>query len=195
MWTAPGRKACLAFSRERHWRVEGSAVRSRSPAVNAAHILRSLAPCLSEILLHTITLLITGLRDRPLPQRWSGWKAHGMCTSRLSRDGLALCRPPRLVAVRDSIRPAWSGNRVGGRSGQLRPHMGHFLSSCDDQLIRQSPAVSKRRPGLSPSLSWRVRTRTTSHPVGAHGSRTTIPLPAGRGSGGRDHSYVRLFKP
>ena len=106
MWTAPGRKACLAFSRERHWRVEGSAVRSRSPAVNAAHILRSLAPCLSEILLHTITLLITGLRDRPLPQRWSGWKAHGMCTSRLSRDGLALCRPPHLVAVQDSIRPA-----------------------------------------------------------------------------------------
>jgi hypothetical protein len=82
MWTAPGRKACLAFSRER------------------------LAPCLSEILLHTITLLITGLRDHPLPQRWSGWKAHGMCTSRLSRDGLALCRPPRLVAVQGSIRPA-----------------------------------------------------------------------------------------
>ena len=34
-----------------------------------------------------------------------------------------------------------------------------------------------------------VRTRTTSHSAGAHGSRTTIPLTAGRGSGGRDHSY------
>jgi deoxyxylulose-5-phosphate synthase len=39
MWTAPGRKACLAFSRERHWRVEESAVRSRSPAVIEAALI------------------------------------------------------------------------------------------------------------------------------------------------------------
>jgi len=56
--------------------------------------------------------------------------------------------------------------------------------------------VSKRRPDLSPSLSlsWRFRTRTTSHSVGAHGNRTIIPLPAGWARG-RNHSYVRLSKP
>jgi hypothetical protein len=91
--------------------------------------------------------------------------------------------PVRRAFTRNSaLREAATG--VRGRSGQPRPHMGHLLSSCDDQLIRQSPAVSKRRPGLSPSPSWQLRTRTTSHPVGAHGSRTTIPLPAGRAQEG-----------
>src|SRR3954465_1207011 len=50
--------------------------------------------------------------------------------------------------------------------------------------------VSERRPGLSPSLSWPCRTRTTSHSVGAHGSRTTIPLAAGRAQEARPFSKV-----
>src|SRR5689334_2769613 len=53
----------------------------------------------------------------------------------------------------------------------------------------QFPAdVFERCPGLSPSLSWPCRTRTTSHSVGAHGSRTTIPLTAGRAQEARPFS-------
>src|SRR6476646_6132173 len=53
----------------------------------------------------------------------------------------------------------------------------------------QFPAdVFERCPGLSPSLSWPCRTRTTSHSVGAHGSRTTIPLTSGRAREARPFS-------
>ena len=38
-------------------------------------------------------------------------------------------------------------------------------------------------------------TRSNSHAVAARGSCTKIPLAAGEGSGGRDHSSSRLFKP
>ena len=38
-------------------------------------------------------------------------------------------------------------------------------------------------------------TRSNSHSVAARGSCTKIPLAAGEGSGGRDHSSSRLFKP
>src|SRR5581483_10395620 len=36
---------------------------------------------------------------------------------------------------------------------------------------------------------------SNSHPVAALGGRTIIPLASGKGSGGRDHSLLRLFKP
>ena len=36
---------------------------------------------------------------------------------------------------------------------------------------------------------------SNSHPVAAHIGRTNIPLASGEGSGGRDHSLLRLFKP
>src|SRR3954453_22304025 len=49
---------------------------------------------------------------------------------------------------------------------------------------------SERRPGLSPSLSWQCRTRTTSHSVGAHGSHTTIPLTADRAQEARPFSKI-----
>jgi hypothetical protein len=42
----------------------------------------------------------------------------------------------------------------------------------------------QRHPGSSPSLSWQIPTRTTSHAVGAQGSRTMIPLTAGRAQEG-----------
>ena len=140
--------------------------------------------------------------------RVTGWTAHNAAL-RASGGLTVLCGRPergngfRRGSMRQSVRPGIASTArlreaprvrgttgtaapisVGGRSGQLRPHMGHLLSSCDGQLIRQSPAVFKRRPGLSPSPSWQFRTRTTSHPVGAHGSRTTIPLPAGRAQEG-----------
>src|SRR4051812_35618128 len=52
---------------------------------------------------------------------------------------------------------------------------------------------SERHPGLSPSLFWLCRTRTTSHSVGAHGSRTTIPLTAGRGQEAGPFSKIGCF--
>src|SRR5262249_35078785 len=36
---------------------------------------------------------------------------------------------------------------------------------------------------------------SNSHPVAALNVRTNIPLASGEGSGGRDHSLLRLFKP
>src|ERR1700716_862094 len=36
---------------------------------------------------------------------------------------------------------------------------------------------------------------SNSHPVAAHIGRTNISLASGEGSGGRDHSLLRLFKP
>jgi len=36
---------------------------------------------------------------------------------------------------------------------------------------------------------------SNSHPVAALNGRTNIPLASGEGSGGRDHSLLRLFKP
>jgi len=61
----------------------------------------------------------------------------------------------------------------------------------DYRLTMAFPAdISEQCPGLSPSLSWPCRTRTTSHSVGAHGSRTTIPLTAGRAQEARPFSKV-----
>ena len=34
---------------------------------------------------------------------------------------------------------------------------------------------------------------SNSHPVAARNGRTNIPLASGKGSGGRDHSLLRLF--
>ena len=106
--------------------------------------------------------------DAPIGSAW-----HRAATARLREA-------PRVRGIAGTAAPI----SVGERSGRLRPHMGHLLSSCDDQLIRQSPAVSERRPGLSPSLSRRYRTGTTSHSVGAQGSRTMIPPTAGRAQEG-----------
>jgi len=36
---------------------------------------------------------------------------------------------------------------------------------------------------------------SNSHPVAVLIGRTNIPLASGEGSGGRDHSLLRLFKP
>jgi len=36
---------------------------------------------------------------------------------------------------------------------------------------------------------------SNSHPVAAFIGRTNIPLASGKGSGARDHSLLRLFKP
>jgi hypothetical protein len=36
---------------------------------------------------------------------------------------------------------------------------------------------------------------SNSHPVAALNGRTNIPLASGEGSGGRDHSLLRLFEP
>jgi putative transposase len=61
----------------------------------------------------------------------------------------------------------------------------------DDRLTTAFPAdISEQCPGLSPSLSWPCRTRTTSHSVGAHSSRTIIPHAAGRAQEARPFSEV-----
>ena len=71
-------------------------------------------------------------------------------------------------------------------------HMGISPSRRDYRVTMAFPAdVSERRPRLSPSLFWLCRTRTTSHSVGAHGSRTIIPLAAGRAQEARPFSKRR----
>src|ERR1700757_4705438 len=62
----------------------------------------------------------------------------------------------------------------------------HRKFSFVDRYPR-SEAVCMTRP-VSDAAS-------NSHPVAALNGRTNIPLASGEGSGGRDHSLLRLFKP
>ena len=105
----------------------------------------------------------------------------------LSGGVVHLAHLPGLAVHRADVDDA---PELAGHHAATPAHMGRCsVKQTNHRLIGRSPAsASKRCPGLSPSLSWQCRTRTTSHSAGAHGSRTTIPLTAGRGSGGRDHS-------
>jgi hypothetical protein len=100
---------------------------------------------------------------------------------------------------------ASSGTRVGPKASAPWPasgppmagpaHMGHLpvKRSSIHRLIAAFPAaMSKQRPGPSPSLSWSLRARTNSHPVGAHRSRTTIPHTSDRAQGGETILATRL---
>ena len=146
--------------------------------------------------------------------RVSNWAEYDACLR--ARGSLTvLCGRPergngfRRGSMRQSARPGMERQRQGcarlracgalpapqPRSALVKVRSAapsHGASLCqqsDHRLIAQSPAsVSKRHPGLSPPLSWQFRTRTTSHSVGAHGSRTTIPLTADRAQGARPFS-------
>ena len=74
-------------------------------------------------------------------------------------------------------------------------HMGIRGSRCSDQdyivnfpslLGPRSEPVCMTRP-VSDAAS-------NSHPVAAFNGCTNIPLASGEGSGGRDHSFLRLFQ-
>src|SRR5208337_1872480 len=72
-------------------------------------------------------------------------------------------------------------------------HMGSFGSRGEiHSCIGQTPkavAVSEVRARLHDAA--RFRARSTSHPVAVRDGCTNIPLAAGRGSGGRNHSHFR----
>ena len=88
-----------------------------------------------------------------------------------------------------SAAPAGCGPGPGfGSHGDLRVKM--FRS----RLHRKFPFVA-RYPRSEPVCMTRPVSdaASNSHPVAALNGRTNIPLASGEGSGGRDHSLLRLF--
>src|SRR5271165_2134645 len=75
--------------------------------------------------------------------------------------------------------------------------MGSFGSRGEIlSCIGQTPkAVSVYEVRARSHHAARFRARSTSHTVAAHAGCTKIPLAAGRGSGGRNHSVDRHFRP
>ena len=87
-------------------------------------------------------------------------------------------------------------NSDQGSTFTAEAHMGSFGSRGEISFVQgQTPkavSVSEVRARLHDAA--RFRARSTSHTVAARDGCTKIPLAAGRGSGGRNHSVDRLFQ-
>src|SRR5919199_135395 len=109
-----------------------------------------------------------------------------LCKARAARSASAAAQ--RLQRATSGSAPSSPGRwRASGPTcGWPPPHMGRPPVKGVHRVISRSPtSVSERPPGLSPSPSWPYRTGTTSHSVGAQGSRTMIPPTAGRAQEGK----------
>jgi len=110
------------------------------------------------------------------------------CVRGLSLDRFAVARDRHVIdeRMRPHSRLSWF----------IRPHMGSFGSRAFHLVMCQTPtavSVSEVRARLHDAA--RFRARSTSHTVAVRDGCTNIPLPAGRGSGGRNHSIARHFRP
>jgi hypothetical protein len=92
--------------------------------------------------------------------------------------------------------PTSSADRAGcGRAPRFGSHGGLWVKMFGSGFHGKSPVVAP-----CPRSEPVCRTRpvsdvaSNSHPVAALIGRTNFPLASGEGSGGRDHSLLRLFK-
>jgi hypothetical protein len=76
-------------------------------------------------------------------------------------------------------------------------HMGIYGSRCSDQIfIVKFPSLFPYPRSEPVCMTGPVSdAASNSHPVAALVGCTNIPLASGKGSGGRDHSLLRLFEP
>ncbi len=85
---------------------------------------------------------------------------------------------------------------VGAASSQIRAHMGTFPARGYIPAFRQSfPLFQIHGPSPFPDPRAFPPHVSNSHTVAARGGCTRIPHSAGEGSGGRDHSVLRLLRP
>src|SRR6185437_10811898 len=92
--------------------------------------------------------------------------------------------------------PASSAAPVGyGRAPGFGSHGDLRVKVFRSGLHRKFPFVG-RYPRSEPVCMTRPVSdaASNSHPVAAFNGRTNIPLASGEGSGGRDHSFLRLFQ-
>src|SRR6185437_753716 len=87
---------------------------------------------------------------------------------------------------------------LGVKLGDLAipAHMGICGSRCSDQdYIVNFPSLLGPRSEPVCMIRPVSDAASNSHPVAVFNGRTNIPLASGEGSGGRDHSFLRLFMP
>jgi hypothetical protein len=101
-----------------------------------------------------------------------------------------------VVCHRPGAARLYRQSRLGAVERLDLAHMG-IRGSRSTSLISWESPVAVSYPGFEPVCMIRPVSgaASNSHPVAALVGCTNIPLASGKGSGGRDHSLLRLFEP